>query len=132
MGAPAATYYPILAERLGGRLLVPPHAEVCNAVGAVADGVLQRARILINAPGEGRYRLHLPDGVRDFAKRDEARALARETAREMAREQAIAAGTPAPEIELEEIERQAEVIGGDPIFVEAEVIATAVGRPRLA
>ena len=29
-------------------------------------------------------------------------------------------------------ERAAEVFGGDPIFVEAEVIATAAGRPRLA
>ncbi len=132
VGAPAATYYPILAERLGGRLLVPPHAEVCNAVGAVVGGVLQRVRILITAPSEGRYRLHLPDGVRDFGQRDEAQTLARETAREMAREQAIAAGALAPEIELEEIERKAEVIGGDAIFVEAEVIATAVGRPRLA
>ena len=61
-----------------------------------------------------------------------ALALARETARDMARDQAITAGALAPETELEEIERAAEMFGGDPIFVEAEVIATAVGRPRLA
>ncbi len=131
VGAPARTYYPILAERLGGRLLVPPHAEVCNAVGAVAGGVSQRVRILITSPSEGLYRLHLPQGVRDFATREEAMAVARETSREIARRQAIEAGAAAPEIELEEIERVAEVMGGGPLFVEAEVIATAVGRPRL-
>ncbi len=132
VGAPAGTYYPILAERLGVRQVVVPHAEVCNAVGAVAGGVSQRVRILVTAPGENCYRVHLPEGLRDFADREEALALAREAAHDMARGQAITAGALAPETELEETERAAEVFGGDPIFVEAEVIATAVGRPRLA
>jgi N-methylhydantoinase A/oxoprolinase/acetone carboxylase beta subunit len=132
VGAPAGTYYPVLAERLGVRQVVVPHAEVCNAVGAVAGGVSQRVKILVTAPGENCYRVHLPDGLRDFDDREAALALARETARDMARDQAITAGALAPETELEETERAAEVFGGDPIFVEAEVIATAVGRPRLA
>jgi 5,10-methenyltetrahydromethanopterin hydrogenase len=114
------------------RQVVVPHADVCNAVGAVAGGVSQRVRILVTAPGENCYRVHLPEGLRDFANREEALALAREAARDMARDQAITAGALAPETELEEIDRVAEVFGGDPIFVEAEVIATAVGRPRLA
>lgn len=132
VGAPAGTYYPVLAERLGVRQVVPPHAEVCNAVGAVAGGVSQRVRILITAPSEHRYRVHLPHGPRDFTDREEALALAREAGRDLARSQAIAAGAVAPQIELEEIDRVAEIAGSDPIFVEAEVIATAAGRPRLA
>jgi N-methylhydantoinase A/oxoprolinase/acetone carboxylase beta subunit len=132
VGAPAGTYYPLLAERLGVRQVVVPHADVCNAVGAVAGSVSQRVRILVTAPGENCYRVHLPEGLRDFADREEALALAREAARDMARDQAITAGALTPETELEEIDRVAEVFGGDPIFVEAEVIATAVGRPRLA
>ena len=132
VGAPAGTYYPVLAERLGVRQVVVPHAEVCNAVGAVAGGVSQRVKILVTAPGENCYRVHLPEGLRDFDDREAALALARETARDMARDQAITAGALAPETELEETERAAEVFGGDPIFVEAEVIATSVGRPRLA
>ncbi len=72
VGAPAGTYYPILAERLGVRQVVVPHAEVCNAVGAVAGGVSQRVRILVTAPGENCYRVHLPEGLRDFADREEA------------------------------------------------------------
>jgi len=132
VGAPAGTYYPVLAERLGVRQVVVPHAEVCNAVGAVAGGVSQRVKILVTAPGGNCYRVHLPEGLRDFDDREAALALARETARDMARDQAITAGALAPETELEETERAAEVFGGDPIFVEAEVIATAVGRPRLA
>ncbi|MDX1422782.1 MAG: hydantoinase/oxoprolinase family protein [Kiloniellales bacterium] len=132
VGAPAASYYPVLAERLGARRVVPPHAEVCNAVGAVAGGVTQRVKVLVTAPAEHRYRVHLPDGPRDFPDREAALGLAREAVRDLAREQAVAAGASAPDIELEEIRREAEVVGGDPIFVEAEVIATAAGRPRLA
>lgn len=132
VGAPAGTYYPVLAERLGVRQIVPTHAEVCNAVGAVAGGVSQRVRLLVTAPAEHRYRVHLPHGPRDFPDREAALALAREAACEIARSQAIAAGALAPETELTEIERVAEMAGGDPIFVEAEVIATAAGRPRLA
>jgi len=132
VGAPAATYYPALAERLGARHLVPPHAEVCNAVGAVAGGVSQRVRVLVTAPAEHRYRVHLPDGLRDFTDRAAALALARQAAGELARSQALAAGAVNPKTELEEIERIAEMAGSDSIFVEAEVIATAAGRPRLA
>jgi N-methylhydantoinase A/oxoprolinase/acetone carboxylase beta subunit len=132
VGAPAATYYPLLAGRLGVRQVVPPHAEVCNAVGAVAGGVSQRVKILVTAPGENCYRVHLPEGPRDLSDRTEALALARERARDLARDQALAAGAVAPETEEEVVERAAEVFGGDPIFVEAEVIATAAGRPRLA
>jgi hypothetical protein len=132
VGAPAASYYPVLAERLGARRVVPPHAEVCNAVGAVAGGVTQRVKVLVTAPAEHRYRVHLPDGPRDFPDREAALSLAREAALDLARGQAIAAGASAPDIELEEICREAEMVGGDPIFVEAEVIATAAGRPRLA
>jgi N-methylhydantoinase A/oxoprolinase/acetone carboxylase beta subunit len=132
VGAPAATYYPLLAERLGARQVVPPHAEVCNAVGAVAGGVSQRVRVLVTAPAEHRFRVHLPDGPRDFTDREAALALAREAARDIARSQALAAGAVNPETELEEIERVAEIAGSNPIFVEAEVIATAAGRPRLA
>jgi hypothetical protein len=94
--------------------------------------VSQRVRVLVTAPAERRYRVHLPDGLRDFADRSEALALARQAATELARSQALAAGAVDPRTEVEEIERAAEMAGSDPIFVEAEVIATAAGRPRLA
>ena len=132
VGAPAETYYPILAERLGGRLVVPPHAEVCNAVGAVAGGVLQRVKLLITSPSEGLYRLHLPDGIKDFSTLAEAKALAVTASQEAVRKRALDAGAGDPDIEIEETEKVAEVVGGKPIFVEAEVIATAAGRPRLS
>ena len=48
IGAPVEAYMPRVAEQLHTELVIPPHAEVANAVGAVAGGVVQRQRVLIN------------------------------------------------------------------------------------
>ena len=39
LGASAATYYPGVADAVSGTLVCPEHAEVANAVGAVAGRV---------------------------------------------------------------------------------------------
>ena len=132
IGAPAATYYPAVAERLGCRLVIPPHAAVSNAVGAVAGGVMQSVTALVTAPDEGRYRVHLPSGVRDFTALSDADGYAETEALRLARSQAEAAGAATVEVELSRRERAAEVAGGKEIFVDREITATAFGRPRLA
>jgi N-methylhydantoinase A/oxoprolinase/acetone carboxylase beta subunit len=132
IGAPAATYYPAVAERLGCRLVIPPHAAVSNAVGAVAGGVMQSVTALVTAPEEGRYRVHLASGVRDFTALSEADGYAETEALRLARSQAEAAGAATVEVELSRRERAAEVAGGKEIFVDREITATAFGRPRLA
>jgi N-methylhydantoinase A/oxoprolinase/acetone carboxylase beta subunit len=54
-------------------LIIPDHSEVANAVGAVAGGVVQQAKIIIR-PLEGVeavFRVHLSDGVHDFGDLEE-------------------------------------------------------------
>jgi hypothetical protein len=121
-----------VAERLHTRLVLPPHAEVCNAVGAVAGGVAQRVKLLVTQPEEGCYRLHLPDGVRDFPALAAARQEAEALARRLVGEQAKRAGAGSVEVSLEVEETAAELDGGSTIFVELAVTATAFGRPRVA
>ena len=72
IGAPVGSYYPEIAKRLRTRLVIPPHADVCNAVGAVAGGVLQRASATITQPQEGLFRAHLATGIKDFINLEEA------------------------------------------------------------
>jgi N-methylhydantoinase A/oxoprolinase/acetone carboxylase beta subunit len=132
IGAPVGTYYPEVARRLSTRLVIPPFAGVCNAVGAVAGGVAQTVSALITAPNEGLFRVHLPGGNRDFttldAAADHAMTLATDTAIELAR----TAG--ADDIEVKH--RRADKIHRDPtglqIFIESKIDVTAYGRPRLA
>lgn len=132
VGAPAATYYPALAERTGSPLRLPKFGHVANAVGAVVGGVTQRHTILISSPAQGRYRVHLPDSVKDFSDLEEAANVAQEAARDQAQRDAYAAGAAAIEMK---IERQDRIVthgdGVTKIFIESTVTATAKGRPKL-
>jgi N-methylhydantoinase A/oxoprolinase/acetone carboxylase beta subunit len=131
IGAPAATYYPAVAERLDTRLVVPDHAGVCNAVGAVASGVMQRVTALITAPNDGCFRVHLPSGIRDFEALDSAADHAAGAARHLAETEARAAGAEGIDVTVERADRWAPSGGGDRTFIESQIVATAAGRPAM-
>jgi hypothetical protein len=132
IGAPVATYYPAIAERLKVRLNVPEHAEVANAVGAATAGILQLVSVLVSRPDELSYRVHVPAGFKDFEDLEEAYAFAGEAARRLAQEQAEQAGA----IDVQISEHRKELLfhsnEGVEVFLEAIVTAKAMGRPRLA
>jgi N-methylhydantoinase A/oxoprolinase/acetone carboxylase beta subunit len=132
IGAPAATYYAQVGGRLGTTAVVPEHAEVCNAVGAVAGGVSQRVDALITSPREGRYRCHLPEGIADFRDLDAAAEHAGAVISEAACRLAEDAG--AVDVTLSTRRDDNVVRGADGLetFIESRLRATATGRPRLA
>lgn len=132
IGAPAAIYYPDIARRMGTRHLVPRHAEVCNAVGAVAGGVSQRAQVTITSPQEGIFRLHGPSAPRDMESLEAAFKAAEAQAAEAARSLAEAAGAEEIRVEFSREQKSAPVAGGREVFLEGKVTARAYGRPRLA
>jgi N-methylhydantoinase A/oxoprolinase/acetone carboxylase beta subunit len=131
IGAPAATYYPAVAERLNTRLVVPTHAEVSNAVGAVAGGVTQTVKTLITTPDEMHYRMHAPSGVQEFANLEQAAEAAEQEARTLAEAHARDAGAVEVRVEVERNDTIAKGKDGSQVFIESEIIATALGRPRL-
>jgi N-methylhydantoinase A/oxoprolinase/acetone carboxylase beta subunit len=132
IGAPVATYYPEVAQRLGARLVVPPHAGVCNAVGAVAGGIMQSVTALITAPNEGGFRVHLPSGTRDFGNLEAAAAEALKEATDLAAEQARRAGADAIEVSHRRLDKVHRDGMGAAIFLESRIEVTAFGRPRIA
>jgi N-methylhydantoinase A/oxoprolinase/acetone carboxylase beta subunit len=132
IGAPVATYYPAIAERLDVRLSIPKHAEVANAVGAATAGIQQLVGILVSRPDEHTYRVHLPEGFRDCEELDEAYAMAGEAAQRLARERAEQAGA----IDIRVSEHRKDLVfhsdEGVAVFLESIVTAKALGRPKLA
>ncbi len=132
VGAPAATYYPEVGRRLDTEVVVPPHADVCNAVGAVAGGVAQRVDALITSPREGLYRCHLPEGVADFEDLDRA---ARHAGMEVGRRARRAAERIGAEDIAVRLDRHDETVAGKDggkLFIESRISALATGRPALA
>ena len=129
VGGPAATYFPAVGERLGTRTVVPPHAAVCNALGAVVSGVVQRVEARITSPSPGLYRVHLPDGTDDFPTLEAAAQCATERAAEIATERAIRAGAGDVHVTTTRSDRVGSGPSGLSIFVESSVQARAAGRP---
>ena len=61
-------------------------------------------------------------------------AVTRATTRasEQALAQAFAAGADEPQVRCARRDNVAELAGGETVFLESEIVATAVGRPRLS
>ncbi len=132
IGAPVETYYPAVAERLHTRLLIPRHAEIANAVGAVAGGVMQTVNVLIKPlDDDSGFRVHLPIGIHDFHDLEAAAAYAMEEASLLARAQAQRAGAVNVQVQTQRDDHIIRLQSED-IYFGSEVTATAVGRPRLA
>lgn len=131
LGASAPIYYPAVGERLRGRMILPEHAGVANAIGAVVGQVTMRRRGVVTAPAPGRFRAHLPDGPQDFADADAAMACLELALRQEAAEAAERAGVADAELGVRRERRTAEIEGRQ-VLVEAEIVVEASGRPRVA
>jgi N-methylhydantoinase A/oxoprolinase/acetone carboxylase beta subunit len=131
IGAPVEAYMPRTAWQFNTELVIPPHAEVANAVGAVTGSVVQQVRVTIQPLDGNEFRLHMPDGVRDFSALDEAARYAEEQMVARAETLAREAGADHVEVRVERVDKTAPV-RGDRLYLGTEMTFTAVGRPSLA
>ena len=129
LGASAPAWYPAVGDRLGCRMILPEHAGVANAIGAVVGRVTVRRSGTVTSPAEGRYRAHLPEGPEDFASPDEA--MARLESQLQAEAGVAAAGAEAVQFTTDRDIRTARTEARE-VFVEAMITVEASGRPRMA
>jgi len=133
VGAPVKTYLPDAAHRLHTRLVVPTHAEVANAVGAVAGLVVERVRVeirQIQQDGAFIYRAHSPLGVSDHTDLTECIRAITTPHTEYVRQKAVLAGAEQVEIHVERRDHFGSSQGNtDDIYLETELQFTAMGRP---
>lgn len=131
LGASAPFYYGAVGTRLGAKMILPEHAGVANAIGAVVGQVSQRATGVVAAAGEGIYIAHLATGPERFASMAEAMTVMLAALIAEARQRAHLAGADDLIITTSEDVQQAAV-EGRAMFLEATLTATASGRPRIA
>jgi N-methylhydantoinase A/oxoprolinase/acetone carboxylase beta subunit len=140
VGAPVATYFPALAQRLHTRLLIPEHAGIANAIGAVVGSVTYTARAMLRPlgicllplKGDEPIRIHLPTGIQDMAGLEEAAAYAEEETRRLAIEGAERAGASDIHVHLERQDHIARGRDGKEVLLDSDITVSAAGRPRLA
>ena len=131
LGASAPSYYGAVGERLGCEMILPEHAGVANAIGAVVGQVSQRVSANVTSPSEGRFTAHLSDGLQNFSDRDAALAATEAALTAEATARARLAGAEDLHITVTRDIREAEV-EGRAMFIEATLTVTAAGRPRVA
>ena len=129
VGAPAASYYPKVAHGLGVQLVMPLHAEVANAVGAVLGQVSQRVHITVSQPVKGVFRVFTQAGPRDFDRLAPAIALAQDLAGQEATTRALHAGAASVIVEFSQEDNNVNNDIDGNMFFEARVTATASGAP---
>ncbi len=131
LGASAPVYYPAIAEELAAPAVIPDHADVANAIGAVAGQIRETVTVFVTSPEEGIFLLNGSGETLRFVSETEALEAARARAIEQARALAARSGLAEPHMELVE-EADAAEIEGKRKLVEARVRAVASGRPRVA
>jgi demethoxyubiquinone hydroxylase (CLK1/Coq7/Cat5 family) len=112
-------------------MILPQHAGVANAIGAVVGQISQRASAIVTSPSEGRYTAHLAEGLQNFNSQDTALAAVEAALTAEASGRAQAAGAADLRISVTRDIREASV-EGRAMFVEARISVTASGRPRVA
>ena len=131
LGASAPSYYGAVGDRLHCPMILPEHAGVANAIGAVAGQVSQRATGTVSSPAEGRFVAHLAEGLQSFASSEAALAALETALIAEASQRARQAGAVDLRVTVDRDVKEVEIEGRQ-MFIEAKVTATASGRPRVA
>ena len=131
LGASAPSYYGAVGAALGCQMILPEHAGVANAIGAVVGQVSQKMTGLVSSPSEGRFVAHLPQGLQTFTKADDAMDALEAALRLETESRARQAGAEDLRVTATRTLREADVEGRK-MFIEANITVTAAGRPRVA
>jgi N-methylhydantoinase A/oxoprolinase/acetone carboxylase beta subunit len=133
VGAPVRSFLPTAAAALGTRLVIPEHAEVANAFGAVTGSVVEKQEAFIRPARPDGFAVVSAEYQGSFETLQEATAFARERVTESALAGARRRGGRGVVVTLQEQE-QAQPLKpgwGDKVLLELKITATAVGRPLL-
>lgn len=132
VGAPAEPFYPEIARRLDAELIIPEHADVGNAVGAVAGGISQRVSGLITSPAESVYRTHTPAGIKDFNSLEDAAAHVTAEVESLALSRALESNAIDPAVSSERRDTVVRSMGDTHVFVESRISAVAAADAMTA
>lgn len=134
IGAPVRVWLPLMADKLGARLVIPEHTEVANAVGAAVGRIMEVVRILITPGNKGLgYVIYSTWERKAFEHFEDAVAYARSFAEAKAQELASAnakeGGGTEIEVSLEQKDVYADSNGlSNDIYIETRIEAVATEK----
>jgi len=131
IGAPTHQFLPYTAKLLHTEAIVPPHADVANAIGAITSSVYVHRKVTISVDEKGIFHLKgLPEAP-TFGSLDSAQEYAIEQLRGIVQEMAKKAGTSQTSIEIVVDDDIGSVSDGSGIFLGRTLEARVSGQPDL-
>ncbi len=132
IGAPINHFLPQAARLLHTEAILPDHADVANAIGAITSHIMVRRKLRIKPDQEGGFLIDGLAGAQRFGDLDDAETFAKEELGRIVRNVAQAAGTSQTKVKIEIRDQSARSVQGDEIFLERRVQAQLIGKPDLA
>ena len=135
VGAPVDAYFPDVARRLHAHLIMPPDADVANAVGTVHGKVIERVKVLIKPGESGGFFVYTPAGREVFMTFDESAEYGESIGKKHAHRQATASGATDIDVVVERndryssLSRQSGIYDENRLFIESVIDVLAIGKP---
>jgi len=130
IGAPVHLFLAEAASLLGAEAILPDHAEVANAIGAVTSHVQVRRQVKIRPSQAGGFVIEGLPGAKRFLDFDEAMAQAEEGLTRLVRELAVASGTTETSVEIDVDDHIHTTASGSQIFLRRTLSAELTGEPN--
>ena len=124
-------FLPAAARLLETEAIIPEHADVANAIGAITSSVTIRRQVEICPDMSGRYALYGIEGAPTFAELRKAQAKAMEALKELVTAAARTAGTRQGRIQFTLHDNVAPLADGGQVFIAQTIEARLTGRPDL-
>ncbi|MBI5441104.1 MAG: hydantoinase/oxoprolinase family protein [Deltaproteobacteria bacterium] len=130
IGAPANILVPPLAERLHTEALIPEHAEVANALGAIVGTILVQQEVLIRPATGNTFVCFTADGKLPCDTLNHAVERGRTYLAEKLQSEVRRAGGDEMELTIREERKQARLASGLEMIVEVILRGKAIAKPR--
>lgn len=129
IGAPVHLFLPAAAALLGAEPILPEHADVANAIGAITSKVIVRRHVEIRACQGGGFRIEGIPGLHYFRFFGEAIDFAQAELRQIVLELAARAGTVETEVAFHKQGYMHKGINGNQVNLGCSLYAELRGEP---
>ncbi|MCE5244961.1 MAG: hydantoinase/oxoprolinase, partial [Desulfobacteraceae bacterium] len=131
IGAPVHHFLPRAAALLGAEVVLPDHADVAGAIGAVMSRIEVRRQLKIQPGDRGGFMLEGLAGARHFTDFERASESAEGALVDMVRETARAFGTSEEAVEVDFEDHIVPLGDGTQLFLGRTLTGRLVGEPDL-
>jgi N-methylhydantoinase A/oxoprolinase/acetone carboxylase beta subunit len=132
IGAPVGYFLPQAAALLNTGLVIPEHADVANAIGAITSRVAVTRRLRVVAAPDRTFAVQGLAGLHRFGSLDGADRFAREALTRLVTEGGLSAGTRSGTVSLAAEDRTLTAQDGTDLFKWRTITARLIGPPDLS